>query len=194
MARPRKAEPRHHQINLRFSAPELVRVHAHAAILGKTVNEFGRSVLLRRPRRRRGGAPPIVITWSDETLAKWHGLGARLNDIAHFMNARDDFPPGELLALVAQLRTEHTAFEQAARGWTESDRLAKKKLRRQRQATFLQITIALVRLGDIDFALRLPKLAFARRLEELDRIVASRAATVRQPAANAESGPHPAAA
>src|SRR5262245_46506750 len=88
MARPRKAEPRNQQINLRFSAPELVRVHAHAALIGKTVNEFGRSVLLRRPRRRKGGAPPAVIAWSDATLAKWHALGTRLNDIAHLMNAR----------------------------------------------------------------------------------------------------------
>jgi len=105
MARPRKAAPRHHQINLRFSAPEFVRVHAHAAILGKTVNEFGRSVLLRRPRRRKGGAAPTVIAWPDDTLAKWHALGTRLNDIAHIMNGRDDLPPGELLPLLAQLRT-----------------------------------------------------------------------------------------
>src|SRR5262249_22619801 len=105
MARPRKAEPRNQQINLRFSAPELVRVHAHAALIGKTINEFGRSVLLRRPRRRKGGAQPSVIAWSNETLAKWHALGTRLNDIAHIINARDGLPPAELLPLLAQLRT-----------------------------------------------------------------------------------------
>ena len=60
--------------------------------------------------------------------------------------------------------------------------------------TFLQITIALVRLGEIDFAVRLPKLAFARRIDDLERIVASRAAAVRKPAASMESGPHPVAA
>ena len=56
---------------------------------------------------------------------------------------------------------------------------AKKQLRQRRQTTFLQITIALVRLGEIDVALRLPKLPFARRIDELDRIVASRAAAIR---------------
>jgi len=90
----------------------------------------------------------------------------------------------ELGKLHEQLRTEHAAFEEAARGWTPADREAKKQLRQRRQTTFLQITIALVRLGEIDFALRLPKLPFARRIDELDRLVTSRAAALRvQPTA-----------
>jgi hypothetical protein len=90
----------------------------------------------------------------------------------------------ELGKQVEQLRDEHAAFEEAARGWTEGDRQAKKQLRQRRQETFLQITIALVRLGEIDFALRLPKLAFARRIEDLDRMVNTRAAAIRlKPAA-----------
>jgi hypothetical protein len=101
----------------------------------------------------------------------------------------------ELGKLHEQLRAEHAAFEEASRGWTEADRQAKKQLRERRQTTFLQITIALVRLGEIDFALRLPKLPFARRLEDLDRIVASRAAAIRlQPAAEPEPEPEPSAA
>ncbi|HXU00425.1 MAG TPA: hypothetical protein VN903_05505 [Polyangia bacterium] len=123
----------------------------------------------------------------------------------------------ELSKLLDQLRTENAAFDQAARGWTPEDRRAKKQLRQQRQTTFLQVTIALVRLGEIDFALRLPKLPFARRIEDLDRVVTTRAATIKaQPAPNGVakgdarvraadddadadaddelSGPHPAAA
>ena len=98
----------------------------------------------------------------------------------------------ELGKLLDQLRTEHAAFEEAARGWTESDRQAKKQLRQRRQTTFLQVTIALVRLGEIDFALRLPKLPFARRIDDLDRLVTSRAAAIRQPpAARRRQRPHP---
>jgi hypothetical protein len=106
----------------------------------------------------------------------------------------------ELVKLLEQLRTENAAFDQAARGWTQDDRQAKKQLRQRRQTTFLQITIALVRLGEIDFALRLPKLPFARRIEDLDRVISSRAATIRpQPVAERDAGadadgPHPAAA
>ena len=103
----------------------------------------------------------------------------------------------ELAVLVERLRTEHAAFEDAARGWSEADRLSKKRLRWVRQVSFLQITIALVRLGEIDLAVRLPKLAFARRLDELDSIV-SRAAPIRRADSGSgsgmESGPHPVAA
>lgn len=94
----------------------------------------------------------------------------------------------ELVKLLEQLRTENAAFDEAARGWTQADRQAKKQLRQRRQTTFLQITIALVRLGEIDFALRLPKLPFARRIEDLDRVVTSHAAAVRlQPAADGDT-------
>ncbi len=103
MSRPRKADRRHHQINLRLSAPEYVRVHAHAALAGKTVPDFARAVLLRRPRRRRRGDDPIIISLSDTTLARWHVLGTQLNDIAHIMNGRDEVPPTALLPLLEQL-------------------------------------------------------------------------------------------
>jgi hypothetical protein len=104
MSRPRKAETRVHQVNLRFTAPELIRIHQHAAITGKTVTEFGRSVLLRRPRKRKGGVQPTIIAWPDETIAKWHALGAELNDIARLMNSRDALPPEILPDRLAQLR------------------------------------------------------------------------------------------
>ncbi len=104
MARPRKADARDHQVNLRFTAPEYVKIHAHAAITGKTVTDFGRAVLLRRPRRRKSGVEPVIVALDDRALAKWQELGARLNAIAHVMNARDDFPPSELLPLLARLR------------------------------------------------------------------------------------------
>ena len=94
----------------------------------------------------------------------------------------------ELVKLLEQLRTESAAFDQAARGWTPDDRRAKKQLRQQRQTTFLQITIALVRLGEIDFALRLPKLPFARRIDEIDRLFTTRAAAIRlQPVADGDT-------
>jgi hypothetical protein len=94
----------------------------------------------------------------------------------------------ELSKLLEQLRTEHAAFEEVARGWTDAARQAKRQLRQQREATFRQVTIALVRLGELDFALRLPKLPFSRRIEELDRVVTSRAAAIRlQPAAEGDT-------
>jgi hypothetical protein len=77
----------------------------------------------------------------------------------------------ELVALVRALSDEHRAFEDAARGWSESARDAKKRLRRQREVSCLQITIVLARFGEVELALALEKLSFARRLEELGRLV-----------------------
>jgi len=77
----------------------------------------------------------------------------------------------ELQALVHALQKDHTAFEDASRGWSEAGAAAKRQLRWQRQVGFLQIVIALARLGEIDLALRLEKLPFAKRIEELERLI-----------------------
>ena len=77
----------------------------------------------------------------------------------------------ELATLVQALEADHLAFEEAARGWSEADRGAKRRLRRQREVGFLQLTIVLARLGEVDLALDLEKLPYARRLEELGRLV-----------------------
>jgi hypothetical protein len=98
-----------------------------------------------------------------------------------------------LAALLDRLRTSQVGFERASSGWSDADRLSKKQLRWQRQVSFLQITIALVQLGEIDLAVRLPKLAFARRIEEVERVLA-RMATVHKVVWSFESGPHPVAA
>jgi hypothetical protein len=101
----------------------------------------------------------------------------------------------ELAALLQQFRIEHTAFEAASRGWSETDQRNKKQLRWARQVSFLQITIALVQLGEIELAVRLPKWAFARRIDEVERVVSRMAtATVQKIDRDMESGPHPVAA
>ena len=76
----------------------------------------------------------------------------------------------ELGALVEALETQHAGFEEASRGWSERDQQAKRRLRRERETTFLQITIVLARLGEVDLALALERCSFARRLEELTRL------------------------
>jgi hypothetical protein len=78
----------------------------------------------------------------------------------------------ELAALVGALETQHTAFEDAARGWSEADREAKRRLRREREVTSLQVTVLLARMGEVDLAIELERRSFARRLEDLGRLVA----------------------
>jgi hypothetical protein len=77
----------------------------------------------------------------------------------------------ELEALLQALQAEHRAFEDAASGWSDGSQAAKRRQRRRREVAFLQITIALARLGEIDLAVRLEKLPFGRRIEEVERFV-----------------------
>jgi hypothetical protein len=74
-----------------------------------------------------------------------------------------------LSPLVAALEAQHRAYEEAARGWSEERLAAKRRLRRGRTGTWLQITVTLARLGAIDWLERLEPLPFSRKLEELAR-------------------------
>ena len=77
----------------------------------------------------------------------------------------------------AELGADHQAFEEAARGWSEADRESKKRARRKRDVDFARVTIALARLGEVDFAVYLQKLPFQRRLEELEALAGRLAAS-----------------
>jgi hypothetical protein len=103
MARPRRDDPRQHQLNVRFTAHEFARIHHHASLTGKTVTEFGRAVMLRRPRRRRTIAPALV-TLPQPMLQRWHALGLSLNGLAHDLNARHELAAPALGAIVKSLR------------------------------------------------------------------------------------------
>jgi hypothetical protein len=74
-----------------------------------------------------------------------------------------------LSPLVAALEAQHRAYEEAAQGWSEESLTAKRRLRRGRTGTWLQITVTLARLGAIDWLERLEPLPFSRKLEELGR-------------------------
>ncbi|HEY6984127.1 hypothetical protein [Reyranella sp.] len=103
MPRPRKDDTRSHQLNIRFTARELARVHAHAGLLGKTPADFGRSVMLRRPRRKKRAAP-VTIGASGRLLRRWHAAGVALNHLAHRFNATGEIQPSELARLTNHLR------------------------------------------------------------------------------------------
>jgi hypothetical protein len=76
-----------------------------------------------------------------------------------------------LSVLVATLRTQHAAFEGVSRSWSEGDRVRKRTLRRERQQTLSQITIELARLGEVDLCLRLDRLPFGRKIDEIEDLI-----------------------
>ena len=75
----------------------------------------------------------------------------------------------QIEALINNLDQQHNAFERASQGWTRDNLNAKKRTRRDRDTAWLQMKVALARLGEIDFLVRLEKLSFARRIEDLGR-------------------------
>jgi hypothetical protein len=103
MARPRKDDTRNQQINIRFTAREFARVHHHAGLIGKTPADFGRSVMLRRPRRPKGEVP-VLIAIAERRLRRWGETGTALNAVAHRFNATGEMPGIELDRLLRALR------------------------------------------------------------------------------------------
>jgi hypothetical protein len=103
MPRPRKDDTRNHQINIRFTAREFARVHHHAGLLGKTPADFARSVMLRRPRHRKGPVP-VMIAIDEPLLRQWHEAGSVLNAVAHGFNATGEISRIDLGRLVRALR------------------------------------------------------------------------------------------
>jgi hypothetical protein len=77
----------------------------------------------------------------------------------------------ELARLVATLRTQHAAFEGVSRSWSESDRVRKRTARRERQQTLSQLTIGLVRLGEVDLCQRLDRLPFGKKIDEIEDLI-----------------------
>jgi hypothetical protein len=103
MPRPRKDDTRKHQINIRFTAREFACVHHHAGLLGRTPADFGRGVMLRRPRRRKGKRL-VMIGIGERTLRRWQDTGSGLNSVAHHFNATGEIQGTQLEALLRALR------------------------------------------------------------------------------------------
>jgi hypothetical protein len=76
---------------------------------------------------------------------------------------------GELRALVTALEGLQREFERASTGWSEEARAQKGRLRKERDQSFLQIKVALARLGERERIDRLEKLPYQQRIEDLEK-------------------------
>lgn len=77
---------------------------------------------------------------------------------------------GRLASLITELRGHHTAL-QNARSLAE-----KKGLRRARENAFLEVTVGLARLGEIELLAWLERLPFAAKIDDLERYLAQASA------------------
>jgi hypothetical protein len=97
-------------------------------------------------------------------VAKVQELRRGAESAADLSNARRAVQP-----LVRGLQSSQQAYEKAAAGWSHEAVVAKRRHRREREQTFLQIKVALTRAGEVDLVQRMDSLPFARRIDELER-------------------------
>jgi hypothetical protein len=114
-----------------------------------------------------GIRPELAVAIVDRLRAFRAGTGSTLSaaDAAAELRA--------LKALVAALRDQHDAFERASAGWSEDAEKRKRAARKQREETYLQIKVALARLGDRDIIGRLDKLPFEARIRDIEAHLAA---------------------
>ncbi len=67
-----------------------------------------------------------------------------------------------------RLREQNSAFDVAAKGWSRGAAKDKRRLRKARHETVLQINVLLARLGEVDLVDRLERMPFHTKVDALD--------------------------
>ena len=73
----------------------------------------------------------------------------------------------KLAVLVARLSQQNDAFESASKAWSKNAVRDKKRLRKERNDTVLELNVLLARLGEVDLVSRMEKLAFQAKIDAL---------------------------
>jgi DNA repair protein RadA len=73
----------------------------------------------------------------------------------------------KLAVLVARLSQQNDAFESASKAWSKNAVRDKKRLRKERNETVLELNVLLARLGEVDLVSRMEKLAFQAKIDAL---------------------------
>jgi hypothetical protein len=77
----------------------------------------------------------------------------------------------QLKQLLDVLRQHHDDYTAAAAGWSEADRARKREARRLREEAFLQIRVALARLGETQRLAEIEKRPFDQRIAAVERLL-----------------------
>ncbi len=72
-----------------------------------------------------------------------------------------------LAVLTVQLREQHDGYEEAAGGWSPESKARKRELFRQREETWLAISLLLARFGEVERLQGIEKVPFAQRITQL---------------------------
>ncbi len=114
-------------------------------------------------------ASGIPSELAEKVVAKFQEFRKRMVSIPP-----DEQRTGErtrLWQLVATLRSQNEAFEQSSRDWSRDAVDQKRRVRRERLETVLQVNILLARLGEVGMVERLERLSFDRKAEALEEFL-----------------------
>jgi hypothetical protein len=81
-----------------------------------------------------------------------------------------------LQPLLEELELLNSEFEKAAAGWSKEQQSSRRRVRLERERVYTAVKAALATVGELDLLLRLEKLSFAKRIEELHRLLRAGAA------------------
>jgi hypothetical protein len=77
----------------------------------------------------------------------------------------------QLERLIGELKACHGDYERASAGWSAADRESKRQARRRREEAFLQVRVALARLGETGRLESIEKRPFGQRIAEVERYI-----------------------
>jgi len=121
-----------------------------------------------------------------EDIAAAAGLSLELSGriVERFSRYREEAArsseQAQLAELVATLKKQHEDFQDAADSGGSG--MEKRRLRRERADTLLRVNVLLARLGEVERLDRIERLAFERKLEELDLAVSELKSKLAPPA------------
>jgi hypothetical protein len=136
------------------------------------LNRFA-SLLKRTPAElaRHAGLPLDVAQRVLAELSRWSGgLHAPAGGEPQAAAWRSLEP------LLAELEQHHATLERATSGWSKDQVSIRRRVRQERDRVYMSIKAALASIGELDLLLRMEKLAFAKRIDELHRLLRAGAA------------------
>ena len=78
--------------------------------------------------------------------------------------------------LLAELTQHNASLERATSGWSKDQVSARRRLRQDRDRVYMSIKASLASIGELDLLMRMEKLSFAKRIDELHRLLRAGAA------------------
>ena len=115
-------------------------------------------------------AAGIARELAERIVARFQRYKRELGSIAPAPRKSRD--KAQLETLTRKLEEQNGAFDASAKGWSNVD--DKRRIRAERAATLLEVTLILARLGEVSLVQELERVPFEKKVEALKRYLSAR--------------------